>query len=259
MKYKEYQPGGYLKKYIDAYWILETDSIYRPVSRRFFVDCTTEILINMGTSTPYVNAVTPLCPGNIYICGTITRPNEVLSVPNSCFVGIRFKPGGISVFYDLSYNELVDRVIEFHDQPLISVIDLDEQLPERLDKFFCSRIKDNHSTGVQIAETIANYQGITTVDWIAKNYNLSTRTLERIFNRSIGIPPKELINIMRFVNVRKRIIQQGNNNESLLQIAFEAGYFDHAHLTREFKKYAGLNPSEIKKWSVQPNHISLNL
>jgi len=259
MKYKEYQPGDHLKKYIDAYWLLETDSIYRPVSRRFFVDCTTEILINMGTSTPYVNSVIPLSPGNVYIGGTITRPNEVFSVPNSCFVGIRFKPGGISVFYNLPYNELVDRVVEFHDRQLISVIDLDEQLPERLDKFFYSRIKDNHSTGVRIAGMIANFREITSVDWIAKNYNLSTRTLERIFNRSIGIPPKELIKIMRFVNVRKRIIQQGNTSESLLQIAYDAGYYDHAHLTREFKKYSGLNPSEIKKWTVQPNHISLNL
>jgi transcriptional regulator GlxA family with amidase domain len=152
----------------------------------------------------------------------------------------------------------VDRVIEFHHKQLISVIDLDEQLPERLDKFFYSRIKDNQSPGVRIAEIIANCKGAISVDWIAKNYNMSTRTLERIFNRSIGIPPKELINIMRFVHVRKRILH-GNTNQSLLQIAYDAGYYDHAHLTREFKKYSGLNPSEIKKWTVQANHISLNL
>jgi AraC-like DNA-binding protein len=259
MKYKEYQPGDHLKKYIDTYWLMETDSIYRPAARRFFVDCTTEILINVGASTPYLNSVTPLYPGNVYIGGTITRPNEVFSLPNSCFVGIRFKPGGISVFYNLPYNELVDRVIEFHDKPLISIIDSDELLPERLDRFFYSRIKDNHFAGGRIAEIIANYKGMISVDWIAKNFNVSTRTLERIFNRSIGIPPKELINIMRFVNVRKRIIQQGNTNESLLQIAYDAGYYDHAHLTREFKKYSGLNPSEIKNWTVQANHISLNL
>ncbi|HZY37591.1 MAG TPA: DUF6597 domain-containing transcriptional factor [Mucilaginibacter sp.] len=60
MKNKEYKPCDYLKKYIDAYWALETDAVYRPVARRFFVDCTTEIIINMGTSTPHVNAVSPL-------------------------------------------------------------------------------------------------------------------------------------------------------------------------------------------------------
>src|ERR1700682_5237140 len=112
MKCAEYIPADPLKKYIDAYWVLETDSRYRRVSRRFFVDGTIEILVNMGSSTPYVNGITPLSPGNIYIGGTITRPNEVSSVPNSNFVGIRFKPGGFSAFYNLPVDMLVDRVVE---------------------------------------------------------------------------------------------------------------------------------------------------
>jgi AraC-like DNA-binding protein len=258
MKYAEYTPAQPLKNYVDAYWVLETDAIYQPVSRKFFVDGTSEILVNMGTSTPYLNGVTPLAPGNIYIGGTITRPNEVLSVPNSSFVGIRFKPGGISVFYNLPYDEIVDRVIEFHDKHLFSIVDIDAKLPERLDRFFYSKMYRSNSQGAGIAKIIESYKGIVSVDLISKKHNVSTRTLERIFQRSIGIPPKELINIVRFDHVRKRI-QADISDDSLLRIAYEAGYYDHAHLTREFKKYSGLTPSEIKKWTVHMNHISLNL
>ena len=34
-------------------------------------------------------------------------------------------------------------------------------------------------------------------------------------------------------------------NESLLRMAYDLGYYDHAHLTNEFKKYAGILPSEL--------------
>jgi AraC-like DNA-binding protein len=36
--------------------------------------------------------------------------------------------------------------------------------------------------------------------------------------------------------------------ESLLRIAFELGYYDHAHLTNEFKRYAGIRPSELSRF-----------
>src|ERR1700730_343085 len=142
MKYTEYIPREPIKKYIDAYWVQESDSMFQQVSKRFFVYGTTEIVMNMGTSTPYVNAITPLLPGNIYMGGTITRPNEIFSVPNSNFVGIRFKPGGFSIFYNMPVEMLVDQVIEFPDKHLISIIDMDDQLPERLDRFFYAKINE---------------------------------------------------------------------------------------------------------------------
>jgi len=246
MKYAEYIPADPLKAYIDVYWVLETGSLYKPFNRRIFADGCTEIFINMGTSRPIVNSITPLLPGNVYLGGTMTCSSVVTSVPNSAFVGIRFKPAGFSKFYTLSQNEIVDQIIEFPDKQLLSIIDLDAQLPARLDKFFHSKIKDRFSTIIPITETIDYYHGQISVDRLAAKHNVSNRTLERIFERYIGIPPKELIKIIRFQNASKRL-QKDNSDQSLLNIAFEMGYYDHAHLTREVKKYSGLNPSEIKR------------
>jgi AraC-like DNA-binding protein len=245
MRYKEFKPEKILKAYIDAYWILETDSLYKPATRRIFADGCTEIFINIGNSTPYVNSVTPLRPCRIYLGGTMTSSSIVTSVPNSSFAGIRFKPAGFSAFYHLPLDKIVDRIIEFPDKELIKLIDLDEELPIRLDKFFLAKIKPDLSAILPITGAIEQHKGLVTVDFIAKDQHLSHRTLERIFNRDLGIPPKEFIKIIRFQHASKKV-KMARSQESLLRIAYETGYYDHAHLTREFKRYSGLNPSEMR-------------
>ncbi|MGZ3833981.1 MAG: AraC family transcriptional regulator [Mucilaginibacter sp.] len=246
MKYAEYHPKDPLKKFIDAYYVLETDALYKPVARRVFADGCTEIFINIGTSTPHVNLFTPLSPGNIYLGGTMTIANIVSSVPNSTFVGIRFKPAGFSAFYNLPVDKIVDQIIEFPDKELMAIIDLDDQLVERLDKFFQAKLRNSTASIIPIAETIDRHKGLVSVDFIASKHNVSIRTLERVFGRTIGIPPKEFIKIIRFQYAHKRLLKN-NSGESLLSIACEMGYYDHSHLARDIKKYSGLNPSEIKR------------
>lgn len=37
-------------------------------------------------------------------------------------------------------------------------------------------------------------------------------------------------------------------NESFLDLAYEVGYYDHAHLTNEIKKFTGLTPSQLRSY-----------
>jgi AraC-like DNA-binding protein len=80
--------------------------------------------------------------------------------------------------------------------------------------------------------------------------------MRMVARTSLGISPKEFIKIARFQEVLRRlqqirpqsVLQDGPGDipqESLLRIAFELGYYDHAHLTNEFKRYAGIRPSEL--------------
>jgi AraC-like DNA-binding protein len=101
------------------------------------------------------------------------------------------------------------------------------------------------------------------VEELSRNFHVGNRTMERIFKENVGIPPKEFIKIVRFQEVLRRLRQirppdvsnggmqdgsPGVSEESLLRIAFELGYYDHAHLTNEFKKYAGIRPSELSRF-----------
>lgn len=70
------------------------------------------------------------------------------------------------------------------------------------------------------------------------------RQLERCFKKHIGITPKEFANIIRFQFAFSKI-KHNEQRKSLLDIAFDTGYYDHAHLSNAIKRYTGLAPSQL--------------
>ncbi|HSC36475.1 MAG TPA: helix-turn-helix transcriptional regulator, partial [Chitinophagaceae bacterium] len=87
-------------------------------------------------------------------------------------------------------------------------------------------------------------RGQITVDALARKNHTTLRQLERSFHKHIGITPKEFINITRFQNAFLDITHN-KKHKNLLDIAIEHGYYDHAHLTNDVRRYTGLPPSGI--------------
>ncbi len=243
MKYVKYLPDISLQRYIAYYWVLQTDSTFIAVNVPMFADVDTDLFINFGSCEAKFNDHVALSPGCIYMGGANTTSSYINSFPNSTFIGIKFKAGGLPVFYNLPLFEIIDQIVEFQDKQLYLILDMDEMLPKRLDKFFIAkRNKINHIS--PITEVLHSHRGIMQVDLLAQKCNMSTRTMERAFNKNMGMGPKEFIGIVRFQKALK-MLQKNKLKGKLLNVAFEAGYYDHAHLTREVKKYSGLTPSEI--------------
>ncbi len=242
MKYREILPSENLRPFIDAYWILETDALHQPVSRIIYANGCTDIFVNKGNTIPDMNGI-PFNTGVLYLGGTMTYSGVYNSVPNNLSIGIRFRPGGFSVFYNLPLFEAVDQVIEFPDSGLLNILNPDELLADRLNVFFSAKIK-NSRTIIPIVQTVESFKGKISVDALAKTHHLTRRTLERSFNESIGITPKEFIKIMRFQEVLKKL-RDRKHKESLYYMAYEMGYYDHAHLANEVKRYSGLTPSGL--------------
>ncbi|WP_404980341.1 helix-turn-helix transcriptional regulator [Chitinophaga pollutisoli] len=79
---------------------------------------------------------------------------------------------------------------------------------------------------------------------MAKRHFTTVRQLERNFKKFIGLSPKEYSNIIRFQNALATI-KNSDENRSLIDIAFECGYYDHSHLTNEIRRNTGLSPSQF--------------
>ena len=79
---------------------------------------------------------------------------------------------------------------------------------------------------------------------LSKQNFTSVRQLERNFKKFIGLSPKEYANIIRF-QYALGLIKNSEKKRSLLEIAFECGYYDHSHLTNEIKRNTGLAPSQL--------------
>lgn len=71
---------------------------------------------------------------------------------------------------------------------------------------------------------------------------LSTKQFGRIFNRYVGMMPKEYARVVRFQK-SMQMLQEGYND--FAGITYGCGYSDQSHFIRDFRRYSGVTPSAI--------------
>jgi AraC-like DNA-binding protein len=98
------------------------------------------------------------------------------------------------------------------------------------------------SRGVAIEAIKAH--GVTRVSELQQKHRIQARRLERIFLEEIGVTPKIFCRIVRF-NHAKSMIER-NANVDLRQLAYECGYADQPHFTRNFRELFGRTPADFK-------------
>ena len=74
---------------------------------------------------------------------------------------------------------------------------------------------------------------------------LSIKQFERKCKERIGMNPKMFARILKFSNAYR--LHESCPQLTWTQIAYEAGYHDQMHMIRDFKSFAGVNPSEIEQ------------
>jgi AraC-like DNA-binding protein len=81
---------------------------------------------------------------------------------------------------------------------------------------------------------------------LAAETGLSARRLGALFQAEFGLAPKESARVFRFTHARRRIGQAVGNGDAastFAAVAAECGFYDQAHLAREFRALAGVPPS----------------
>jgi AraC-like DNA-binding protein len=251
MNYTSFLPGAPLREFIEKYYLIQSGFLPQPGERRMFADGCMDMIINIGEGTPRLNG-TPLVRGKPYISGFMSSFVTLSHDSGFSFFGVQFKPGGISHFVDDPVIEYAEKTVEFDNSHFCSIIDDDARLVARVDRFFISRLRERQPVS-SIIDSILAHQGRISVDDLKKRFLVSSRTLERLFKSRVGLSPKEFLSLTRFRNALGIILGKGFGkvDESLLSIACNAGYYDHAHLTREVKHFTGLTPTEIIRLEEQ--------
>lgn len=95
-------------------------------------------------------------------------------------------------------------------------------------------------SGARAAGALYSSLGQVRIGALADEFNLSQRQLERKFVQEVGINAKTLARLVRFEEVHNRLWR--DPNVSLAQLAYELGYADQAHLTREFRAMSSMTP-----------------
>jgi len=89
---------------------------------------------------------------------------------------------------------------------------------------------------------LQNIQEQISIDEIAKSVGYSSAHINRLFKKEFGLTLHAFL-IDKRIGKAKELITQ-NQQATLTQIAYEAGFYDQSHFIRNFKKAYSLSPKE---------------
>ena len=244
MPYNQYKPDPALSPYIDAFWEVTSDEP-KSFTERIMPDCCIDIIINLGADVMADDSGFIMKNERAYLIGTMTRYKDTVREPGTRLIGIRFKPAGFVHFFKYgSLQEFTDQTAEFektHTPPFDLIT---HDFTRNLNHFFLKKLSPPRESILHILEQVYERRGQINVVELAKNNFMIVRQLERIFIRHIGITPKAFINFVRYQFAIQKI-QASYPVQSLVDLSFDCGYYDHAHLANEIKKYSGISPSQL--------------
>ena len=256
MTYREFTPDSILQKHVECFWTIQSAPTAVAVANRIYPDGCMDIIFNFADpirnpDTQIVNTSRAFVVGNMttFIAAQATGKLDLLAV--------RFHPSGIFPFLQMPLHEITDRSVdltEFHREFVDGFVERLSEQPtdvhrvKLLEHALLAKLHEKRK-----ADPISDFsvrcllttRGSASVQRMASECGLSSRQLERKFKETVGIAPKLLAQIIRFRQTQTTIRQ--STEKDLTVIAYECGYFDHAHMTREFNRFAGLSPSFFRK------------
>ncbi len=254
MFYGEIKPSERFSKYVKCYWNLIDDDVESACPEVILPDGCPEIVFNLGA--PFLRHF----PSRIevqpqaIVVGQITGHISIQATNTVNLFGIRFHPSGIFPLVRSSLSELTDRIESLETilgkrgREIEEMIIEAKSSEERISIFERSldRLIENSKTETlaSIATTmIEKNQGIVKVENLATHLGTNWKTLQRHFNREVGINPKMFCRITRLQNV----LQSINKLEHVAwtEIAYSFGFSDQAHFIKDFREFAGVSPGEF--------------
>lgn len=171
-------------------------------------------------------------------------------------IRVDFLPGGMYRMLGTPMRELFDTgydAVDFFgaemksiNEQLLQVINLEEG-KNVVENFLLKQVTHlKELLPIDAAMRILlNSNGTMTIEKAASLSCLSTKQFERKCQERIGMNPKLYSRILRFSKAYR--LHEAAPELSWIKIAYEAGYYDQMHMIRDFKVFAGVNPSVIEQ------------
>jgi AraC-like DNA-binding protein len=193
-----------------------------------------------------------------FLAGTLSRPWIVQAPSRVATIGVRFRPGGLTALFGASLTGTADREVPLAALPAgvralagaIRGARGPASARAAAERWLVAHAVRPPLRGAAAlpepacaaaVRAIRRRRGRIGVDAMAVAVGLSRRRLERLFRRETALSPKQFIRIVRLTALLRRL--EAPDRDRLIDIALDAGYFDQAHMARDFKALTARRPS----------------
>lgn len=215
----------------------------RPEPIDLLPDGGVSLVLNLGDGINSSRFGTQWSEAGALIVGAQTHGDTQMLMGESLLFGITFKPGGFTFLHRYQSMDRVADEVQLFDPSLFPSADgILRHQAAFVDRFYLERINAPRYSLLPVMDDIERQNGRLRMDDLMRRHCTTARQLERQFKQQIGISPKEYCGITRFKQAFA-VVQRDGARRSLMDIAWDCGYYDHAHLANTFQKHMGRPPS----------------
>jgi AraC-like DNA-binding protein len=235
MRFQEFAPGGEASGFVECYWVLEgaeSGSVQRVVP-----DGRPELILNLGKPFEALRDGEWQAQPQSFLVGQITAPLLLRATAGSHIVGVRLRPGGAAQLLGVPAQELTGRTVPLDELGLKQLAEMRDT--GDIERALLRRQQREDPLTNEAARLLSGSLGVAAA---AGRLGVSSRQLERRFRARVGISPKLFARICRFQRVFPAIEREG---AGWVDAAAGCGYYDQAHLVRDFREFAGEPPAAL--------------
>jgi AraC-like DNA-binding protein len=174
-------------------------------------------------------------------CGVVEQAGEI-----EC-VDLKLTPLGAYTLLGVPMDELSNTVVDLDDLlPRAGRLADDPTWSKRfdgVDQLLLHRLEHGPKAAGEVAwvyRRLTESHGAVPIGTLADEVGWSRRHLVTKFRQQVGLPPKTLARVVRFQHLLRLL----GPDVDWARLAAECGYYDQAHMNRDFREFAGTTPTD---------------
>jgi len=274
MEFRLHLPAPPLSRCVEHLWVARSSAADPTVEGDQFPAGGVSVLFNFGPPQALIDVERGSLTwfDGAWVAGERECPLRLGAPAGADLVGAQFRPGAAGAFLDVPLGELTGRIVDLaafwpdaaavrerlalaHDSGARLAL-LERELGARLLRAASAVRVPGHARLDGLVEHAVDAlrrrgPGASIRD-LAEDLGLSGRHLGRVFAERVGLGPKALHRVLRFQRVIGAV--ESVAPPSWAAVAAACGYFDQAHLIRDFRRFTGITPTTyLARRSADPN------
>lgn len=252
--YREKRPCPSLRSLVRCYWTLIGPIPEEKRTIRILPDGCMDLIFDLRGGLAPAHAPDTMVAPSAFLSG-IMHTHAQIRHSGDVVAGIRFRPGG-AFMLPAPATDFANMNVPVEDilPDLAPMLDFlreappdSEELMTMLEAHLLDRLKIREPEScltLEAATRLSRNGAAISIHTLADDMGVNQKTLERSFQRIVGMKPKKFARVNRLVH-STRLLSSGKL--PLAEAALIAGYTDQSHFTREFKQLTGLTPGQFRR------------
>lgn len=187
--------------------------------------------------------------------GPFTAPVLVEYAPDTVTITVCFVPGMFSKICAMEVAPLLNTAIEMEKvfdpqlvahflQKIDACCDAVRNV-EDFHHFLTQILREDKKNTLGEAFLAAHQKIFFPLMALTAHFGIGERQIERRVRAAFGMNLRELRRLVRFGFTLQRIVNEGSTWGDLTKLALDSGYYDQAHMHKEFSDLAGTGPTQL--------------